>query len=214
MMCPFQRSVDGFELQMATNHLGHFLLTNLLMDLLVSSAPSRIINVSSVGHWLATGDFAKFDDLGYRRSNYDSTRAYAQSKLANVLFTAQLDRRLRANSSGNGTAPAVTVNALHPGVVDTDLFRHTWLSANPVWEMVFRPIRYLLEKSPRLGAQTSIFLSVAPELEGVSGKYFSDCRVAPVSPNAADERLAETLWTISESLVGMDDHSREFELSS
>lgn len=194
-MCPFQRSVDGVEMQMATNHLGHFLLTSLLLDLLVSSAPSRVINVSSVGHWLGS---ANFDDLSYRNSRYDPSLSYAQSKLANILFTVELDRRLRSRRP----TPALTVNALHPGVVDTPLFRHVWLVANPISEFFLRPIRFAMEKSPRLGAQTSIFLSVSPTVEGVSGKYFSDCRLARVSPNAADAELAKRLWEISEKLVG------------
>ena len=102
-----------------------------------SSAPARIINVSSVGHWLATSNF---DDLGYHQSRYDPTLSYAQSKLANILFTTELHRRLRDRFPAEKTLP-VTVNALHPGVVDTPLFRHVWLVANPVSEWILRPVR-------------------------------------------------------------------------
>lgn len=209
MMCPFQRSADGIELQMATNHLGHFLLTYLLLDLIVSSSPSRIINVSSVGHWLGSDNFA---DLSYEASRYDPTLSYSQSKLANVLFTAELNRRLRgsfppianADSADSAKLTRVTVNALHPGVVDTQLFRHVWLIANPVSEYILRPIRYLMEKTPRLGAQTSIFLSVAPEVSCISGRYFSNCRLAAVSPHGANADLAKKVWDISEKLVGIE----------
>ena len=113
----------------------------------VSSSPSRIINVSSVGHWLGSDNFA---DLSYEASRYDPTLSYSQSKLANVLFTAELNRRLRgsfppianADSADSAKLTRVTVNALHPGVVDTQLFRHVWLIANPVSEYILRPIRY------------------------------------------------------------------------
>lgn len=164
-----------------------------------------------MGHWLGSDNF---HDLAYEHSRYDPTLSYSQSKLANVLFTVELNRRLRNALPPLADADPtklsrVTVNALHPGVVDTQLFRHVWLVANPVSEFVLRPIRYLLEKSPRLGAQTSIFLSVAPEVSGISGKYFSDCRLAAVSPHAANADLARRVWDISEKLVGIDSETAE-----
>ena len=101
--------------------------------------PSRVINVSSVGHWLGSSNF---DDLEYLHYRYDPTLSYAQSKLANLLFTSELDRRLRARRvDGDDVTFGITVNALHPGVVDTPLFRHVWLVANPVSAMILRPVR-------------------------------------------------------------------------
>lgn len=209
MMCPFHRSIDGFELQMATNHLGHFLLTYLLLDLIVSASPSRIINVSSVGHWLGSDNF---DDLTYKNHRYDPTLSYSQSKLANILFTVELDRRLRGalppvENAERDRLAHVTVNALHPGVVDTQLFRHVWLVVNPVSNCILRPFRYLMEKTPCQGAQTSIFLSVAPEVSGISGRYFANCRFAAVSPHASNTELAKKVWDLSEKLVGITQKS-------
>ena len=103
------------------------------------SVPSRVINVSSVGHWLGSSNF---DDLEYLHSRYDPTLSYAQSKLANLLFTSELDRRLRARRvDGDDVTFGITVNALHPGVVDTPLFRHVWLVANPVSATILSPVR-------------------------------------------------------------------------
>ena len=114
MMCPYQKTKDGFEMQFGTNHLGHFLLTMLLLELIKKSAPSRIINVSSIGHTLGSGKI-HFDDINFER-DYTPYEAYFHSKLANVLFTRELSKRLEGSH--------VTVNSLHPGAVKTDLERH------------------------------------------------------------------------------------------
>ncbi|RXM33641.1 Arginase, non-hepatic 2 [Acipenser ruthenus] len=154
MMCPYSHTVDGFEMQFGVNHLGHFLLTHLLLDLLKQSAPARIINVSSLAHNFGR---IKFDDLQSERS-YEGGLAYCQSKLANVLFTRELAKRLA------GTR--VTVNSLHPGSVKSELARHSSLIA-----LSWRIFSFFI-KTPWEGAQTNIYCAVAEELENVSGKHF------------------------------------------
>ncbi|XP_050712791.1 retinol dehydrogenase 11-like [Eriocheir sinensis] len=185
---------DGLELTMATNHYGHFLLTNLLLKRLRQSAPSRIINVSSVAHFLALSIDMK--DLNFEKMNYGTMTAYGQSKLCNILFTIELANKLR----GSG----VTANALHPGAVSTEIIARrenaaTW------WRWIFLQIGdimiYLFGKDSQLGAQTTIHLAVSEELEGISGKYFSECKEAPTSQLARDPILARSLWKISEADV-------------
>lgn len=156
MMCPKMLTKDGFEMQLGTNHLGHFLLTNLLLDVLKKSSPSRIINVSSMAH--TSGKLNK-EDLNSEQS-YGIFVAYCQSKLANVLFTRELAKRLSATS--------VTVNSLHPGAVRTDLQRHV----NPIFKYIMTPVTGFLFKNAKSGAQTQIRLAVDPELDKVTGKYF------------------------------------------
>ena len=178
MMCPKMLTKDGFEMQLGTNHLGHFLLTNLLLDTLKKSAPSRIINVSSLAH---IGGKLNKEDLNYDK-HYVDVMAYCQSKLANVLFTRELAKRLK----GTG----VTANSLHPGAVNTDLLRHI----HPVLRTLARPFLPYFFKSPRSGAQTHIRLAVDPELEEVSGKYFRDCKIVSESKNAQSDEDALWLW--------------------
>uniref|UniRef100_A0A1B0GM47 Short-chain dehydrogenase n=1 Tax=Phlebotomus papatasi TaxID=29031 RepID=A0A1B0GM47_PHLPP len=156
MMIPKCHTEDGFEMQIGVNHMGHFLLTNLLLDLLKKSAPSRIINVSSLAH--INGQINK-EDLNSEKS-YNRITAYSQSKLANILFTRELAKRLE------GTR--VTVNALHPGAVNTELMRHI----PKFLTFIGRPFLKLFFKTPRSGAQTQIRLAVDPVLEDVTGKYF------------------------------------------
>lgn len=156
MMCPKSLTKDGFEMQIGTNHLGHFLLTNLLLDLLKKSSPSRIVNVSSRAH--VKGRLNK-DDLNSDKS-YEKFEAYRQSKLANVLFTRELSKRLAGTQ--------VTVNSLHPGVVNTELVRHF----NPIITFITGLVGQLLFKTAKSGAQTQIRLAVDPELDEVTGKYF------------------------------------------
>lgn len=188
MMCPHQRSKEGFEMQMATNHIGHFLLTTSLLDMLERTR-GRIIIVSSVAHWWLIGD-PNFEDVKRSGNKYNATWSYSQSKLANMLFARGLSKRLAESG--------VTVNCLHPGVVDTPLFRHTAFVKYPLLEWLSRPLRLLFEKSPLLGAQTSIYLAVSKELEGVTGQYFSNCRPGYVSPKAKNDSLADRLWDLSE----------------
>lgn len=185
------KTQDGFETQMGVNHLGHFLLTNLLLDLLKKSAPSRIVVVSSIAHWFCTTAGFKFENINGEIS-YDPFDAYGQSKLANILFARELARRL------DGTR--VTANALHPGAVATELGRH-----HPYWlQVVLQPFVFLLTKSPKEGAQTSIHLAVSKELEGVSGLYFADCKERIPAKSAQDDEVAKKLWEVSAKLVGLD----------
>ena len=182
------KTQDGFETQMGVNHLGHFLLTNLLLDLLKKSAPSRVIVVSSLAHWFATRTGMNFENMNGEIS-YDPLDAYGQSKLANILFTRELARRL------DGTS--VTANSLHPGAVATELSRHY-----PEWiQFIFKPIYRQLSKTPKEGAQTSIHLAVSEELEGVTGLYFADCKERIPAETAQDDNAAKMLWEISSKLV-------------
>ncbi|XP_053464013.1 retinol dehydrogenase 13 isoform X2 [Nycticebus coucang] len=172
---------------------GHFLLTNLLLDKLKASAPSRIINLSSLAHIAGHIDF---DDLNWQKRKYDTKAAYCQSKLAAVLFTRELSRRLQ----GSG----VTVNALHPGVARTELGRHTGMHSSAFSSFTLGPIFWLLVKSPQLAAQPSTYLAVAEELEGVSGKYFDGLKEKAPAPEAEDEEVARRLWAESVRLVGLE----------
>lgn len=180
-------TVDGIEATFAVNHLGYFLLTNLLRDLLVRSAPARVVTVASMGHRKGTLDF---DDLGYERG-FGTMRAYSRSKLANVLFTAELARRLE----GTG----VTSNSLHPGVVATNIWSGAPLWAKPLIQILYRPFFISAEE----GAKAIVQLAASPELEGVTGKYFEEGRIVAPAPLAQDEALAKRLWSVSADLVGL-----------
>lgn len=180
MVCPFGKTADGFEMQIGVNHMGHFLLTYLLLDLIKKSAPARIINVSSMAHLFGS---INLEDINSEKS-YDKKAAYAQSKLANVLFTRSLAKRLEGTD--------VTAYSLHPGVVQTDLWRH--LSGPQQFVMkVVSPFT----KSSIQGAQTSIYCAVEPSLEKESGGYYSDCAPAKCSAKAEDDDLAQKLWELS-----------------
>ncbi|HEV8582033.1 MAG TPA: SDR family oxidoreductase [Thermoanaerobaculia bacterium] len=181
-------TVDGIEMTFAVNHLGYFLLTNLLCDLLVRSAPARVVTVASVSHRRGTLDF---DDLGFERGGYAIMRAYGRSKLANVLFAAELSRRL----AGTG----VTSNSLHPGSVATNIWSGAPLWAKPIINIVWRPFFI----SPQKGAATIVQLAARPELEGVTGKYFEEGRLVAPSAPAQDETLAKRLWKVSADMVGL-----------
>ncbi len=168
---------DGFETTLQVNHLVHFMLTNLLLDLIKQSAPSRIINVSSGAH---TSGRIEFDNLQGERG-YDGYRAYAASKLANLLFTYELTERLR------GTR--VTANCLHPGVIETKLLRAGFNGGGA---------------KPERGAETPVYLALAPEVENVTGKYFVNTRAADSSPASRDKKLRTHFWQVSEELVGAE----------
>jgi retinol dehydrogenase 14 len=180
-------TVDGIETTFAVNHLGYFLLTNLLLDLLVRSAPARIVTVASAAHRQGTLDFS---DLGYERG-YAIMRAYSRSKLANVLFAAELARRL----AGTG----VTSNSLHPGTVATNIWSGAPTWAKPLIQLLFRPFFLSAEK----GAATIVQLAASPELEGVTGKYFEKGKPVTPAPLAQDEALAKRLWTVSAEMAGL-----------
>uniref|UniRef100_A0A2I3GKH4 Retinol dehydrogenase 14 n=1 Tax=Nomascus leucogenys TaxID=61853 RepID=A0A2I3GKH4_NOMLE len=187
--CPYMKTEDGFEMQFGVNHLGHFLLTNLLLGLLKSSAPSRIVVVSSKLY--KYGDI-NFDDLNSEQS-YNKSFCYSRSKLANILFTRELARRLEGTN--------VTVNVLHPGIVRTNLGRHIHIPL--LVKPLFNLVSWAFFKTPVEGAQTSIYLASSPEVEGVSGRYFGDCKEEELLPKAMDESVARKLWDISEVMVGL-----------
>ncbi|XP_010882958.1 retinol dehydrogenase 12 isoform X1 [Esox lucius] len=191
MMCPKWLTEDGFETQLAVNHLGHFLLTNLLLEKLRSSSPSRVVNVSSIAH---KGGKIQFDDLFFEKRPYNSLASYRQSKLANVLFSRELARRMK----GTG----VTSYCLHPGVIRTELSRHveSWF---PMMRAILSAPSMLLMKTPSQGAQTSIYCAVTPGLESKSGCYFSDCAVKELAPEGRDDVVAKRLWKESARLVGL-----------
>lgn len=179
---------DGIEYTFAVNHLAYFLLTHLLLDMLKESAPSRIINVSSMGHRFAS---IYFDDLMFEKK-YSDFFAYNQSKLANIMFTYELARRLEETD--------VTANCLHPGGVATNFGNES----APVF-------RFLLELgkltrvmvSPEKGARTSVYLASSPDVEGVSGKYFDNCRGKKSSGRSYDVNAQKKLWELSEKLTGI-----------
>ncbi|XP_052439563.1 retinol-DH_like_SDR_c domain-containing protein [Carassius gibelio] len=189
MMCPKSLTEDGYETQFAINHLGHFLLTVLLLDMLKKSSPSRIINVSSIAH---KGGKIHFDDLNFNKAPYDSLVSYRQSKLANLLFTRELAQRIK----GSG----VTVYSLHPGVIRTELGRYVQ-TRHPLLSTLLSFPALLLMKTPSQGAQTSIYCAVAEGLESHSGCYFSDCKLKEPAPEGKDDLAALRLWEISAKLV-------------
>lgn len=182
-------TVDGIERTWALDHLGYVLLTLELIDLLADSgrpgATARIVNVASRAH--ERGHIA-FDDLeGARR--YGAVRAYAQAKLGNVLFTYALARRLAGRP--------VTVNALHPGVINSGFARNTGGVLSFGWGLI-RPFL----STPEQGARTSLHLAASPEVEGVSGRYFARCRDVPSSPESRDEAVQERVWGLSLEQIG------------
>ncbi|HLK40030.1 MAG TPA: SDR family oxidoreductase [Polyangiaceae bacterium] len=179
---------DGIEQTFAVNHLGPFLLTNLLLEVLVQSAPARIVNVASTGHYRATLDF---DNLGYEKGGYFIMRAYARSKLANVIFTRDLARRL----AGTG----VTVTSLHPGAVATEI----WAGA-PTWARPALAIaKHLFMISPAEGASRIVYLATSPEVEGKSGGYYEKNVERAPAKLAQDEAVAKRLWDASVRLTGL-----------
>uniref|UniRef100_A0A672HBI2 Si:dkey-94e7.2 n=1 Tax=Salarias fasciatus TaxID=181472 RepID=A0A672HBI2_SALFA len=186
MMCPYSKTADGFEMQLGVNHLGHFLLTHLLLDLIKRSAPARIVVVASVAH---TWTGLRLDDINSERS-YDTMKAYGQSKLANVLFARSLAKKLQGTD--------VSVFSLHPGVVQSDLWRHQHQCIQ-VAVKIFR----VFTKTTVEGAQTTIYCSVEKGLEGLSGGYFSDCAPARCSRAASDDDLAQKLWEVSCNMLGI-----------
>lgn len=180
-----QLSVDRIEMTFALNHLAYFLLTNMLLETMKASAPARIINVSSDAH---SGGRIDFDNLQGEQS-FSSFGPYGNSKLANILFTTELARRLE----GTG----VTVNALHPGLTSTGFGRN-----NPGFLMkIMGAVIPLIARSPEKGAETSIYLASSTAVQGITGKYFVDCKVTQPAPQAADRAVARRLWDVSIELV-------------
>jgi NAD(P)-dependent dehydrogenase (short-subunit alcohol dehydrogenase family) len=181
-------TVDGFEATFATNHLSHFLLTNLLLDLLKASGAARVVNVSSQGHRAGSVDF--LDDLNAERGGYNGLKVYGNSKLANILFTRALARRLEGTK--------VTTNSLHPGAVRTGF----GLNSEGIFKHLVKLVAPFM-LSAEGGARTSVYLASSPEVEGVSAKYFIKCKVARESRAARDDAAAEKLWRKSAELTGV-----------
>ncbi|TDG12929.1 SDR family NAD(P)-dependent oxidoreductase [Seongchinamella unica] len=199
MACPLMRTVQGFEMQFGTNHLGHFLLTCLLAPALVAGAPARVINLSSAGHKFGALDL---DDPNYQRREYEKWSAYGQSKTANALFTVALDKRLRDQG--------VRSLAVHPGMIMTELSRHME-PADMEAILRGRDIADIVFKTVEQGSATSVWAATSAELEGKGGLYLEDCHIAGaatpgsdagVEDYALDPDLADQLWQMSESMVG------------
>jgi NAD(P)-dependent dehydrogenase (short-subunit alcohol dehydrogenase family) len=180
----------GVEMTFLVNHLAPFTLTNLLLEMLKNSAPARIINVSSEGHRQGK---INFEDLGFRKS-YFSMKAYGRSKLANILFTYELARRLE----GSG----VTANALHPGHIATDIWNTNFGMLGPALKWFMARIAL----SPEEGAENSIYLATSPEVEGISGKYFIKNEPAQSSADSCDEEIARALWDLSAEAASLKSH--------
>lgn len=179
-------TVNGLEMNFGVNHVGHFLLTKLLLPLLIASAPSRVVVVSSDIHSSGAVDFG---DLAMEKKWSGS---YARSKLANMLFVRSLAKRLE----GTG----VVVNGLHPGVIATDLARE--------FPAPIRLLAKLLFKSPEKGALTSLYVATSPETASISGRYFVDSKEKYPSKTALDDSIAERLWTETERLIAHCTHLR------
>jgi len=179
-------TADGFEWTFGVNHLASFLLTNLLLPLLKKSAPSRIVNTASVAH---TFGHINFEDI-MAEKKYSEMTAYSQSKLANVLFSSALSKKLAGTN--------VTSNSLHPGVVGT-----RFAVAGGTFSKIFYTWFKFLMKTPAEGAKTTIYLASSPEVEGVTGKYFSNCKAVTPSKEAQDDSVAKRLWELSEKLTGL-----------
>ena len=195
MYTPFERTAEGFEMQFGTNHVGHFLLTCLLVPALLAGAPSRVVNLSSGGHM---GSDIVWDDPNFKRRDYDKFAAYGQSKTANILFSVELDRRLGDRG--------VHAYAVHPGLIATELGRYmTRDDMTALQERAKRgpsggmPPRKSLEQ----GAATTVWAATDAALDDQGGTYLADCQVTDQhAPWARDRGSAQRLWTLSENLVG------------
>ncbi|OMJ20864.1 Retinol dehydrogenase 14 [Smittium culicis] len=189
MMCPYMKTKDGLEMQFGTNHVGHFILTNGLVDTLKASAPARVVVLSSIAHYAGSINKEIITD----EKLYNKVKNYGISKLANIMFANELSRRL----SGTG----VTVNSLHPGSINTNLSRHLDPSASSIFSPVFNVMKDTLLLSPLAGSLTSIMVALSPELEGVTGKYFAHEGEANPLSEALDEAKCKDLWNFTEELI-------------
>lgn len=201
MATPYTLSKDNIELQFATNHLGHFLLTNLLVDTMKRTVgemkrEGRIVNVSSEAHRYSYREGIRFDKLNHQEG-YNKWLAYGQSKLANLLHANELARRLKEDGV------EITVNSLHPGVVTTNLFRHFGVSGGNlgVFEGFLGTLGKLVFKNVQQGASTTCYLALHPQLKGTTGAYFADNNMAKASGKAGDTDLAKKLWDFSMDLI-------------
>ncbi|KAJ8733852.1 hypothetical protein PYW07_014403 [Mythimna separata] len=196
MMCPEGRTRDGFETHLASNHLGHALLTLLLLPLLIQSGPSRVVFVSSRIH-----QFFKLDlnDMNFKKTQYSPLQAYANSKTANILFAKALDLKLKEHN-----IKGVSTYSLHPGIVKTGIGRHFPQTA---WSIITYGFQNVLLgwcwKSPRCGAQTSIYCAVDEKCEDESGFYYSDCAKASTTRQCRSESEAHKLWDITIEMLDL-----------
>lgn len=179
-------SADGIERTWALNHLNYFLLTEQVLDMLKASIPARIVNVSSGAHAMTRG--INFADVEYK-TGYSGWTAYGQSKLANIMFTYDLARRLQGTS--------VTANVLHPGFVDTG-FGH---NNGGVMRSGMQLLQKIIAKKPEQGAATNVYLASSPDVAGVSGRYFDNCTEKKSSGASYDEAAQRRLWELSEQMV-------------
>jgi NAD(P)-dependent dehydrogenase (short-subunit alcohol dehydrogenase family) len=183
-------TAEGIEQTFALNHLSYFLLTTLLLDRLKASAPARIVNVASDAHFTTTIDLSdlEFERRSIGRSGFT---LYGASKLANILFTRELARQL----AGSG----VTANALNPGMVATGI----WRNSKGLTGFITGTLGPLFMRSPEKGAETLVYLSTSPQVEGVTGLYYADCKPKPPSAAAQNDEDARRLWEISAEMTGL-----------
>ncbi|MED6121068.1 Short-chain dehydrogenase TIC 32 B, chloroplastic [Stylosanthes scabra] len=194
MFCPFKLSENGLETQFHTNHLGHFLLTKLLLDKMKETAEAtgiegRIINLSSIAHNYTYRKGIRFHKLNERKG-YDNKKAYGQSKLCNILHANELSRRLREEGVN------IAVNSVHPGVIMTPLMRHSSYLMHFLKIFTF----YIWKNIPQ-GAATTCYVALHPSVKGETGKYFVDCNKIKPSKFASNEKLGRKLWDFSEELI-------------
>ncbi|CAN4116941.1 unnamed protein product [Withania somnifera] len=192
--CPFHLSEDGIEMQFATNHIGHFYLTNLLLDKMKETAKAtgvqgRIVNLSSLHHYITYKEGIQFNKINDKKCYHDK-QAYGQSKLANVLHSNELSRRLQEEGAN------ITVNSLHPGLIMTPLMKHSALLMKSI-----RVFTWFIWKNIPQGAATTCYVALHPSLNGVTGKFFNDCNEYEPSKLAQDEDLACNLWDFSNNLI-------------
>ncbi|KAJ2943879.1 hypothetical protein O0L34_g8203 [Tuta absoluta] len=196
MCCPEGKTEDGFETHMGTNHFGHALLTLLLLPRLTKSGNSRIIFVSSYLHKSGSLDF---NDMNFEKTRYDPVKAYSRSKAANILYARALAKKLKENGIDN-----VTTYSLHPGIINTEIGRHfsdtVWYGAT--W--AFNHIVSWFTKSPKCGAQTSIYCAVDEACAGESGLYYSDCKATTPSKQCRDDDAADQLWTVTMDALNLN----------
>jgi len=199
MACPLAHTKEGWELQFATNHLGHFLLASQLIDRLREGAPSRLVSLSSGGHVASP---VVFEDLHFEKREYQPFLGYGQAKTANVLFAVEFDRRFRD--------AGVRAYGVHPGMIHTDLGRH--LTPEIIKDITSRASKGgEPRKTEAQGAATSCWAATSPELEGKGGLYLADCQIKPAlsdgnrgyAPHALDPDAAARLWDVSEELLGV-----------
>jgi retinol dehydrogenase-12 len=189
MACPYSKTKDGFELQMGTNHFGHFYFTKLLLPRLYSS---RIVNVSSLGHslWRVPCDASHYAQM-YDPKTYNAWSAYSLSKSANIIFTRELQRRY-------STTHKIRAYSLHPGGVNTELDRH--MGIGDLVRKIANPIRYVVFKSPLEGAQTNLYCALSNEAQ--PGAYHSDCQpMAVANKYVEDDEVARQWWDYSEKII-------------